>query len=168
MISQSDLSYLGGIIDGEGSILIAKRKTKSGFRYDGVLTISMTDEYPIKLLASINNLPYSIGVSDYGKKAFKLFVSAKKCRDLLMILLPYIRIKRLEAMLVLGLFNLRDVKKKFLIHSGFKPYRAHGRDKLMTKKILGDEFTKRCNALHGMCKRIKTKERRVIIHDGIL
>jgi len=158
MLSDSDKHYLGGIIDGEGSILIAKR----GMRYDGILTVGMTDGYPIKLLSTVLKSPYHYKTEN-GRTIYILHIGARKCQRLLIELIPYIRTKRREALLVLGLFKLRDWKKRYLIEKNKKILHAkYGGPRLIPNKILGDGYFIRAHALYTHCKAIKKQERLVL------
>lgn len=160
MLDDFDLHYLGGIIDGEGSILITKR----GFRYDGVLSIGMTDEYPIKLLSTEFNLPYHLKIEKSGKCSYNMYVSAKKCSVVLKQLLPFIRVKRMEARLVLALFLLRENKRIYYVEKNRKMLHAkHGEPRSIPNKVLGLEFFIRAEKLYKRCKLLKTKERNITV-----
>ena len=75
MISQSDISYIAGIFDGEGSLYFARRREKKkkhngkGYRYSMSqrisMEITMTDEYVIKWIHEV------LGVGTVVKKPRK-------------------------------------------------------------------------------------------------
>ena len=75
MISQSDISYIAGIFDGEGSLYFARRREKKkkhngkGYRYSMSqrisMEITMTDEFVIKWIHEV------LGVGTVVKKPRK-------------------------------------------------------------------------------------------------
>jgi len=102
-LSEKDLAYVGGIMDGEGSISICKLKTKDtrrGFGYFLQVSVGNTNESLIDWLR-INfggSKYFSKGSIRRGNKAlWKWALSAHKALVFLQIIKPYLRIKSFQA-----------------------------------------------------------------------
>lgn len=105
-------AYLAGLIDGEGCITIAKRK--SGQRkgepwyYQPVVSIGNTDK---GMIDYVYNLTHGFVLERKGrrsqkqkkewKRVYSLFLTGEKMRQALKEILPYLRTKRRQAEILL-------------------------------------------------------------------
>jgi len=92
-------SYLAGLIDGEGCFLVhthANKKSKLGYSWQVSLTITQAD-YPF-----LQSIRETLG---YGQVVFSrahfINFSANHCRELIPKILPFLKIKKDQAELVL-------------------------------------------------------------------
>jgi len=158
VIFQSDLPYLAGIMDGESTFLIAKRKKNNGYIYSSTFSISMIDEYPIKLIAEFFNLPYSVRINKLNKKqVYYLFVSSKKAEYIAETMVEFLRVKKAQAECLLEYRNLRKDKKKYLITKNYKVLHAkYGGDRMIPNKIPSSEYYELCEKIRQKCKLLKS------------
>ena len=114
------LAYLAGLIDGEGCIGIAKSSKQ--FRHDARLTIGMTDGEYLTALADELGIGYLYSQKRAQRPGWKrrtcLSFGATACRILLPCVLPYLRLKRRQAELLLEYLELAA-------HKYTKPGRAN-------------------------------------------
>jgi LAGLIDADG DNA endonuclease family protein len=101
-----DLAYLAGLIDGEGTIFVQRVKnrnekiSKSGFHYRAGLAINMTDQATVKWAKEITGVGKISGVRRHKKNhkpGFRWSVWSKQSSTLLLLLLPYLRLKKPHA-----------------------------------------------------------------------
>ena len=99
-LTVSELAYTAGIVDGEGSIGIRKRRNNRGVVYHVVtLEVSNTDPALIVWLhkrygGTVNQHRQQMANS---KVLFRWIVSAVKAGSILQVLLPYLVIKKAQA-----------------------------------------------------------------------
>jgi len=107
--STTDLAWLAGIIDGEGTISIYKEQrpaNKSGYRYYSVVEISNSNEGIINRLSAI--LPDSAvkmranKPKPNHKQVWKLKITRRWTKPVLTTILPYLVGKRKQAEVVLA------------------------------------------------------------------
>ena len=97
-MKRTDLAYIAGIVDGEGSISISRYGGKRNSSYCR-LTVTNTSEWLIRWLQ------FSLGgsVSVYKRKeeshkiAYNWYLNEHLTLDALKLILPYLRIKRPQA-----------------------------------------------------------------------
>lgn len=108
-LSVADAAYIAGLVDGEGTLSVwreHRRANKSGFRYVPTFTISQADQQFLEDIREIvgNGRVY---LADARKKnpqhkpCYNLIFKAHQTRWVLPQLLPYLRVKRRQAELVL-------------------------------------------------------------------
>ena len=156
-IKQTTISYLAGLVDGEGYVGIKKDMTSVRNKhsksplYHEIIQIRMADEYAIKLFKKVfgGNYYKETENSKYSKKPLYCFkISDLAAANALRILLPYLRIKNKQAKLCL---KLRKNKESKLAHQrGNRGGRRPGKGKSMSKKILNyrDNLWKRIKQIH--------------------
>ena len=115
VMKKIDLAYIAGIVDGEVYVGIKKsaaykcqeRKTPG---YCARLQIRMIDEEAIQFIASTLGGWYypEKPHAENGKPLFCYQASDKRAEEILKILLPYLRVKKLQALNVLELRNLQS------------------------------------------------------------
>lgn len=107
MISETELAYLAGIIDGEGHVSIVKRTTY----FVPLVTISNTFEPLILKLAELYQklgITYNISYQDRGervnaKPAWTIAVQSKAAvKYLLEAVFEYLLVKKEQAKIVIG------------------------------------------------------------------
>lgn len=116
-IAISDLAYTGGIIDGEGCIGIKKAKSKyskRGYYLELQVQVVNTDEWLVRWLFS------KYGGCVCRRKAKKVNwkdswewkVQTNQALKFLLLILPYVRMKRAQAELAIKFGNQRKQGKK--------------------------------------------------------
>lgn len=102
------LSYIAGIVDGEGSITVAKTVKSSGNDfYSPQFGMNMMNKKPFEIIEEV----FKFGKTRYftqkpsGKKFYGLQLTGKDLELFLTILLPYLVVKQKQAAIAL---NLRD------------------------------------------------------------
>lgn len=108
------LAYLAGIIDGEGCLLIRKNFSNKGNPcYSPNLTFAMQNEKPSQLFSSV------FGTKSYttimkNKNYWGVSIGGKKIKSILESLMPYLMVKKQEALLLLELIkNLEENPRKY-------------------------------------------------------
>ena len=115
-ISVNDLSYTGGIIDGEGSICIRKsksQKTQRGYLLELDVKVSNTNEWLIRWLhfsygGSVCKRMGKGNERDYWQWA----VQTNQALKFLQLIAPYLKIKKPQAELAIIFGVKRRVGKK--------------------------------------------------------
>ena len=105
-MKKTDLAYLAGILDGEGSIQIRKRKDKGmrlGFCYQLVVNIANTNEWLVRWIhLNFGGLLYKNRIpAAHYKQVYQWSVSSNKAKFVLESLLPYLKIKKPQAEIAL-------------------------------------------------------------------
>ena len=107
----AECAYLAGLVDGEGCINFYRTKSKScskGYTFVARLAISNSDvETLIELrerlgMGNVIKKPKQLG---NRKDGYNLCLHARAVRQLLPLILPYLRIKKKQAEIVLGFLN---------------------------------------------------------------
>jgi len=110
---QVDLAYIAGLIDGEGNMQITSVKVngKPYFRFD--LRVFNTKRSVLewcKKTLGVGQV-YRDSRTISGKFVYQWKASTAQARDVLSMVLPYLKIKRKEALIVLSLkFNFPGQK----------------------------------------------------------
>ena len=107
-LTENILSYFAGIVDGEGSIGIAKCKGESNgyirqYRYRPFFSITNTHLPMLQYLKK--HFGGSIAYSDERTQCYNMTFSANKIREILPELIPYLLIKKKQAEIVLEFLN---------------------------------------------------------------
>ena len=105
-MKRTDLAYLAGILDGEGSISIHKHKDKSshlGYCYQLVINVANTNEWLINWIhLSFGGWIYKKRmISRHYKQVYLWSASSLQAKTLLELVLPYLRIKKPQAEIAL-------------------------------------------------------------------
>ena len=98
-------AYLAGIIDGEGTIRIARTKSDNpnwSLKYSGAISIGMTDKKVIQLFVKTFGAKMRIECVSNRKLIYRWGTSGnQKVPIILKPLLPYLRVKKKQAELVI-------------------------------------------------------------------
>jgi excisionase family DNA binding protein len=160
-ISEEDLAYLAGIVDGDGSIMIKKVRRKMSPSYRAYLIVGMACE---SLITFIHE---KLGgrIARYKPKhpnhrmKFSAELEGVPAESALVKLLPYLKLKQRQARLVLEFRKLqgksRDYKTKVV---GFKtiPSSYHPKPFRVRNRVLSDEYLEMCENLYQECKRLNS------------
>lgn len=153
------LAYIAGIIDGEAYIGIKKstiRKDCATPGYHARIQIRMVDEGAISFIAQ------ALGGNYYkekphlvkGRMLYCYQASDAKAATILRSVLPYLRVKKCVAGLVLELrtwqANGRKHQTKIVGHRNFP--NSHGTVRQVANKAFSDEYTAECERLYLACK----------------
>jgi len=109
-----NLAYCAGIVDGEGSIFILRRKTKKGNDYFvPLLAVGMTDKSPLDILntmlvGKIEPLarPEKTQKGTTRKPAWRFYSRGEGLIITLQRLLPYLILKKSQAELAIEFYSL--------------------------------------------------------------
>ncbi len=99
-MTESEIAYLAGIVDGEGCIMINRFKcarTIHGYQYRVIMEITMCEGDTIKYLASVFDRPIETRTLKSGKTAYKIIWRNQPAANVLTLILPYLRGKRAQA-----------------------------------------------------------------------
>lgn len=102
----NELAYIGAIIDGEGCLLIGRRKRQNHLLYQPVVTIASKDKSLIDFVHSYFSGPISLKKDIYSYWSLTGF---DKIKNFLEQVLPYILIKRQQALLLLEYVKSREI-----------------------------------------------------------
>ncbi len=107
------IDYCAGLIDGEGSIFILRRKTKSGGTYFvPLLAVGMTNKSPLDVLDNTligkieTYAPRKTTKGTTRKQVWKFICRGEALVNTLKLLSPYLILKRPQAEVVLEFYNL--------------------------------------------------------------
>jgi hypothetical protein len=110
-----DLAYIAGIIDGEGGFCVSK--INNGYR--SYICISNTD---IKLMKYLQkNLKGSLRVQQrkiHHKPVYRLYLNPNAVRKIIDSLIPYLLVKKEQAILVKKVLNISASVKHRIGHTG--------------------------------------------------
>ena len=105
-MNSHDAAYLAGLIDGEGSVFVQRVKTRGskasrcGYHYRSGLSITMTDRKTIKWLVKTTGCGRVLSRRPYKKNhrpSFRWCIWSRQAASLLLILLPYLKLKKPHA-----------------------------------------------------------------------
>ena len=107
-VSEIDLAYAAGILDGEGCITISrKNKPQAKFGADYVLFVEVgnTDKRLIEWLHSKfgGRTQHYEPRTPRAKESYHWYLGFGKAKELLLLLLPYLKLKDEEAKLAIAL-----------------------------------------------------------------
>lgn len=158
-----DIAYCAGIVDGEGCIRIKKSKAYgcTGRRtpgYHASIVVRMVEVEAIDILTkTIGGWWYSSKSSLKSGRPFHCWqLSDKKAEAALRMLLPYLRVKKRQAEIVL---QLRDLQKTGRQHrtkiTGYQQVNGYyGGPRTWAIKCFSDEYVAKCDDLFLACKRL--------------
>lgn len=164
-MTKIDLAYIAGIVDGEGYVGIKKsaaykcqgRKTPG---YHARIQIRMVDESAIQFVASILGGWYypEKPHSQKGKPLFCYQASDERAGKILGILLPYLRIKKNQALNILELRKLQSEgnqhRTKILGYRNFP--NSHGTPRQVPNLAFSDEYVQKCEDLYLRAKELNS------------
>ena len=115
-MKKTDLAYIVGIIDGEGCIGIAHRKTKHhGVYYSANVSVAMVEEYIERWLQM--SFGGSVCIQRARKKThrdcYRWYITSKQAVDFLQAILPYLKIKRPQAEIAIKVEKLKPGYRKW-------------------------------------------------------
>lgn len=103
-MKKTDLAYTAGITDGEGSIGIARHKSKSckrGFTLELCVQITSSDEWLCAWLKFGFGGSLSHSINSAGNPMWHWILGARKAAEFLKLILPYLKLKRPQAELAI-------------------------------------------------------------------
>jgi len=107
-MKKTDLAYTAGIMDGEGSIGIARRKSKSckrGYTLELCVQVTSSDEWLCTWLKFAFGSSLSHSINSAGNPMWHWILGARKAADFLKLILPYLKLKRPQAELAIKFQN---------------------------------------------------------------
>ena len=159
----TDIAYAAGIIDGEGCLRIKKvnpykcqkRKTPG---YHAVVHVRMVETAAVDFLASLFG-GTSRGEKPHTKAGRPLHcwtVSDLAAEKALLILLPFLKVKRRQAETLLSLRSLQRKGQRYRTKiTGYRNFpNAHGTYRLVPNFSFSDEYVGMCEKMFQACKKL--------------
>lgn len=119
MWNETQIAYLAGIIDGEGSIYVQRRKTKTGWSYFPRFQIVNTNRKLMEWIhKTFGGLIYDKPrnhIRSHWKMQIEWFTTRKLLDQLLPLILPYLVIKQEQAEIMIKFresFKIKYYKRK--------------------------------------------------------
>ena len=104
-MKKTDLAYVAGIIDGEGTITVVKNGQTSSLR----VSVCNTNEWLINWLRfSFGGSVYKFRKIEKNKQAWQWMLTCRKARDFIVLVMPYLQIKRPQAELAIQFQNRKN------------------------------------------------------------
>lgn len=121
-VRETDLAYMAGLMDGEGTIGITRRSggpTYKSLRYTLVVAVQMSDRPSIDHVAALfQRSVYEKGpYANMRKTAYLLQWQARVAAELLEPLVPYLVLKRPQAEIALQFQREQDVIRRGVVLS---------------------------------------------------
>ena len=139
MSDKAKFSYLAGIIDGEGCLTIGAGRKGNIINYNSVIMIANTDERLIKWLQQNfgGNYYKASRIDPRWKQAYIWrFLKKKDIETLLLAVLPYLIVKREQAITLLEFARLpryqETPEKRAELHAKIKQLNKRGNDSVTT------------------------------------
>lgn len=137
MSDKAKYSYLAGIIDGEGCLTIGAGNKGTVTNYNSVVMVTSTSEKLVKwLLHNFGGNYYKAEAVKNCKAAFRWrFLKKADIERLLLAILPYLIIKREQAILLLEFVRLERVdnpEKRGELYEKMKVLNKRGLDSVTT------------------------------------
>ncbi len=146
-VTQTDVAYLAGLIDGEGSIYIYRRKAPKGkFGYILNLAIGMCDSEVIHWIQDTFGGHVQDNIRTAGRNQFRWTVSSEAVAKILRMVSPFLRVKKRQAALA---FKFREIIKQDISANSV---RVELRDKLI-EELQGLNMRKGGSARRRDCTR---------------
>lgn len=164
MTERETLAYLAGIIDGEGCIRIKKAKA---YRCQGRTTASYHAAIQVRMVerGALDLLEQTLGGWHYredrptcrsGRALHCYQATDQSAAGIIRKLLPFLRIKRRQALLVLKLVRLkaRSGRHRTKVTGTRNFPNQHGTARTVNNLSLSDEFVGWCESLYLRCKKL--------------
>ena len=146
MSDKAKFAYLAGIIDGEGCLTIGAGRKGNITNYNSIIMIASTDERLIKWLQNNfgGNYYTSKRTSPKWKQAYIWrFLKKKDIEVLLLAILPYLIIKREQAITLLEFVRLpryqETPEKRAELHAKIKKLNTRGMGSVTTNTQEGSD-----------------------------
>jgi len=110
-VKKTDLAYTAGIMDGEGSIGIARHKSKSckrGYTLELSVQVTSSDEWLCQWLKFAFGGSLSHSINNAGNPMWHWIIVARKASEFLKAISPYLRLKRPQAEIAI---QFQDAKR---------------------------------------------------------
>lgn len=157
VVHDTDLAYLAGLIDGEGYIGIKKttRRDMTSPAYHERIQVRMVDEPAIAFLASTlgGNYYFEKAHSHLGRPLFCYQASDLKACEVLRAVLPWLRVKRANALAVLELRELKVAKRTRVVGEKNFP-NSHGTVRMVPVLAIGEDNLAARELLYLRCKEL--------------
>lgn len=158
-----DLAYLAGIADGEAWIGIRKSKAyrcqgRTTPGYHASLRVKMVDRRALDVfISTLGGWVFTAkAYLKSGRPFFCYQLSDLAAEKALRALLPFLRVKREQALAVLALRALQSEGAKHrtkVVGTRVFP-NAHGTPRTVQNKSFSDEYVARCEAFYLQCRKL--------------
>ena len=160
-MSDYDLAYIAGLLDGEAYIGIKRDKvyacqSRQTPGYHARIAVRMVDEPAIKFLAETlggwyyKEKPHAAR----GRPLFCYQATDARADHILRSVLPYLRVKRASAETVLELRNLQANGRQYRTKiTGYRNFpNKYGTPRMVANTAFSDEYVAMCESLWRRCK----------------
>ena len=160
MVSETDIAYLAGLVDGEGYIGIKRtsHKNRVSPAYHARIQVRMVDEPAIAFLADTlgGTYHYERPHAARGRPLYCFQASDAKAEYILRSLRPYLRVKARNADTALEFRALQSESRKHRTKVlGYRDLKHWaGKVVRVANKGLSDEYIAQCDALYRRCKEL--------------
>ena len=146
MTYKEKLSYISGVFDGEGSLFLSKRVKNKRKSWTANISVSMNDIHSLEIIKEVFGGNIRIGhkkIKDIQTKetycpAYVISYGAEdKVKEIILLLLPYLQVKKEQAVLLLEFLR-------------YKHWKRNGR-------ITPFSAAAQLNNLYIKCKKLKSK-----------
>ena len=161
MVTDIELSYIAGIIDGEGYIGIKKSKAykcqgRKTPGYHARIQVRMVNEAAIRFVAeSLGGWYYPEKKAAKNRRILFCFqASDQSAADILRKIIPFLRVKRASAETVLECRALQAEGGKHRTRiTGYRNFpNSHGTPRRVANKAFSTEYVAMCEAFYRRCK----------------
>lgn len=141
-MNDSDIAYLAGLFDGEGCLIVRpKSKLASGnYNISYHLEIGMTDRRPIdwcKQVTGKGNVYYLPSKKSKWSDNYRWVVCSKQAASIVVLLLPFLKVKREQAVLFLELNSIKSQYRRGYAQNFERQYVIMAEIAKLKVKLLG-------------------------------
>lgn len=155
-MEQTDLAYIAGILDGEGHIGIKKTVTRRNGRinpqYQERIAVRMVDEPAIRFIAeTLGGNYYSERPHAHnGRPLYCFQATDRQAASMLEAVLPYLRVKRQNALAVLELRKRKERPDRIAVERQWID--QWGRNTVFTRWLHSPNEIAARESLYELCK----------------
>ena len=163
MATDLELAYIAGLFDGESCIRIKKAKAypcqgRATPGYHACIMIHMVEEAAIRFVAeTLGGWYYKEKASAaQGRPLFKWSTSDRKAEAILRLLLPFLRVKKPQAEVVIALRELQSQGPKHRTKiTGYRDFpNQYGAVRRIACRCFSDEYVAECERLYQASKKL--------------
>ena len=160
-MEEVEKAYMAGIVDGEGYVGIKKATLRKDCHhpcYHARIQIRMVDEPAIHFIASTlgGNYYSEKPHAEKGKPLFCYQASDLRAGEILRTLLPFLRVKKAQALNVLAFRELQSQGKQYRTKVvGLRNFpNKYGVVRQVRNLAFSDEYVQKCEALYLRAKEL--------------
>jgi hypothetical protein len=162
-VTQIDVAYCAGLVDGEGCIRIKKSqayrcqgRTTPG--YHATMMIRMVERAAIEFVADVlgGTIRKEKPHAKSGRAMYTWSISDAKAGAAARSILPYLRVKRRQAELILRLRDLQAESVRYRTKvTGYREFpNQHGTVRIVENRSFSDEYVGWCESMYLESRRL--------------